>query len=162
MGVFICKKEITNMNTRINFKKTDPVGYKAMLTLENYMDTTSLTPLQKELVRIRASQLNGCAYCINMHTQDARNLGESEHRLYTLTHWKETPFFDEEERAILELTEEVTLITGGVSQATYQHATSVLGEHKTAQVIMAAIIINAWNRIGVATQMVPEAAKTLA
>lgn len=150
------------MNNRINFKKTEPVGYKALLALEDYMETTSLTPIQKELIRIRASQLNGCAYCINMHTRDARNLGEAEHRLYTLAAWKETPFFDKEERAILALTEEVTLIPGGVKQDTYQNATTVLGEKKTAEVIMAAIVINAWNRVGVSTQMTPQVASTLA
>ena len=144
------------MNNRMNFKKTEPTAYKALLTLEDYMETTSLAPSHKELIRIRASQLNGCAYCIHMHTRDARNLGESEHRLYSLSAWKETPFFNEEERAILLLTEEITLIAKGVSEETYRKATSILGEQKTAQVIMAAIIINAWNRVGVSTQMMPE------
>ena len=143
------------MNNRINFKKTEPLAYKAMLTLEDYMETTSLTPLQKEMIRVRASQLNGCAYCIDMHTRDARNLGESEHRIYALSAWRETPFFDEEEKAILALTEEVTLVSKGVSDESYRNAATVLGEHKTAQVIMAAIIINAWNRIGVSTRMAP-------
>ena len=144
------------MNNRMNFKKTEPTAYKALLTLEDYMETTSLAPSHKELIRIRASQLNGCAYCIHMHTRDARSLGESEHRLYSLSAWKETPFFSEEERAILLLTEEITLIAKGVSEETYRKATSILGEQKTAQVIMAAIIINAWNRVGVSTQMMPE------
>lgn len=144
------------MNNRMNFKKTEPIAYNALLALEDYMDTTSLTPAHKELIRIRASQLNGCAYCINMHTRDARNLGESEHRIYALSAWKETPFFSEEERAVLSLTEEVTLITKGVSEETYRKAVAVLGEQKTAQVIMSTIIINAWNRVGVSTQMTPE------
>jgi AhpD family alkylhydroperoxidase len=139
----------------MNIQKTDPSGYNALLTLEEYMDTTAISPLQKELIRIRASQLNGCAYCMNMHTSDARALGESEHRLYTLAAWRETPFFNPEERAILALTEEVTLITSGVTDETYKRAIEILGEQTTAQVIMAAIIINAWNRIGVSTRMVP-------
>jgi AhpD family alkylhydroperoxidase len=143
------------MSTRMNIQKTDPSGYNALLTLEEYMDTTAISPLQKELIRIRASQLNGCAYCMNMHTSDARALGESEHRLYTLAAWRETPFFNPEERAILALTEEVTLITSGVTDETYKRAIEILGEQTTAQVIMAAIIINAWNRIGVSTRMVP-------
>jgi AhpD family alkylhydroperoxidase len=146
------------MTNRIDFKKTDPAAYKAMLALENYMDTTSLEPIHKELIRIRASQLNGCAYCINMHTRDARALGESEHRLYSLSVWRETPFFTEAERVIMSVTEEITLINKGLSEESYRRAVELLGEQLTAQVIMAAIIINGWNRIGVSTHMVPEAA----
>jgi AhpD family alkylhydroperoxidase len=144
------------MSTRINFKKTEPKAYNALLTLENYMDTTSLLPLQKELIRIRASQLNGCAYCINSHTLDARNLGEKEHRIYALTAWRETTFFSDEEQSILALTEEITLISqGGVSDKTYREAVNVLGEQRTAEVIMSVIVINAWNRVGVSTRMEP-------
>lgn len=90
-----------------------------------------------------------------MHSKDARKLGETEQRLYTLSAWRETPFFTEEEQAILALTEEVTLIHQQVSDATYDKAMSVLGEKRTADVIVAAIIINAWNRIGVSTHMQP-------
>jgi AhpD family alkylhydroperoxidase len=143
------------MSNRINIKKTEPAAYTALLQLENYMEKTSLSPLHKELIRIRASQLNGCAYCLKMHTKDARDLGEKEERLYTLTAWRETPYFSKEEQAILSLTEEVTMISKGVSAETYAIAVDVLGEEKTAQVIMASIIINAWNRIGISTQMVP-------
>lgn len=137
-------------------KKTEPAGYRAVLQLEDYLETTELSPLEKELIRIRASQINGCAYCVDMHTRDARNLGEKEHRIYALALWRETNFFSDEERAILALTEEVTHISGGVSEATYQNAVKILGEKKTAQVIMNVIVINAWNRIGVSTRMVPE------
>jgi AhpD family alkylhydroperoxidase len=144
------------MSNRIDIKKIEPGAYKALLVLEDYIETTSLSPLQKEMIRVRASQLNGCAYCIDMHTRDARNAGESEHRLYTLSAWRETPFFTAEERAILSLTEEVTLISHGVSNETYLHAVNILGEQKTAQVIMNAIVINAWNRVGVSTRMVPK------
>ena len=146
------------MNNRINFKKTSPAGYKAMLAFEDFMETTSLTALEKELIRIRASQLNGCAYCVDMHTKDARRQGESESRLYALSVWRDTPFFSPEERSILALTEEVTLISKGVSDETYKRSVEILGEEKTAQVIMAVIIINAWNRIGVSTHMMPNAA----
>jgi AhpD family alkylhydroperoxidase len=137
-------------------KKTVPAAYTALLQFENYMEKTSLSPLQKELIRIRASQLNGCAYCLNMHTKDARSLGEKEERLYTLSAWRETPYFSQEEKAILLLTEEVTVISKGVSSETYEQAVAILGEEKTAQVIMASIIINAWNRIGISTQMMPD------
>ena len=143
------------MSNRINIRKTEPAAYKAMLNLEDYLDTTSLQPLHKELIKIRASQLNGCAYCINMHTRDARKLGENEYRIYALTAWRESRFFSEEEEAILALTEEVTQISHGVSDATYTNAVRVLGEKQVAQVIMATAVINAWNRIGIATKLEP-------
>jgi AhpD family alkylhydroperoxidase len=143
------------MNNRLSIKKLEPNAYEAMLGLESYLETTSLKPHINELIRIRASQLNGCAYCITMHTGDARKLGEKEHRLYALTAWKETNFFTEEEQVILALTEEVTLINKGVSEETYTKAIEILGEKVTAQVIMAAIVINAWNRIGVSTRLLP-------
>jgi AhpD family alkylhydroperoxidase len=144
------------MEKRIDMKALEPNAYKAMLGFEAYLSTTSLQPLHKELIKIRASQLNGCAYCINLHTKDARKLGEEERRIYALTAWRETPFYTEEERMILAITEEVTMIQHGLSDATYKSAVHLLGEQLVAQTIMAVIVINAWNRIGVATQMKPE------
>lgn len=146
------------MNTRLRIKQIQPEAYKAMAALEKYMATTGLLPLHRELINIRASQLNGCAYCVNMHTKDARKLGETEQRLYLVSVWREARnLFTEEEQAILQLTEEVTLISQhGVSDATYDNAITVLGEELTAQVIMATITINAWTRIGVSTRMSPE------
>lgn len=148
------------MKERIKIPAVLPEAYKAMFALEGYLKQTSLKPLQQELIRIRASQINGCAYCIDMHTRDARKLGETERRIYALNAWRETTFFTEEEKAILALTEEVTLIHQRVSDTTYEQALDVLGEHTLAEVIIAATIINAWNRIGVSTQLmpVPEAA----
>lgn len=105
---------------------------------------------------MRASQINGCAYCIDMHTRDARKAGESERRIYALNAWRETPFFTDDEKAILALTEAVTLISEkGVPDNVYNEAVAALGEQKTAQVIMAAAAINAWNRIGISTGMQP-------
>lgn len=147
------------MSTRIKIPKVLPEAYKAMIAFDHYMDKTQLTPIQRELIKIRASQINGCAYCLDMHSRDARKLGETEQRLYTLSAWRETAFFTEEEQAILALTEEVTLIHKQVSDATYGKAVSVLGEVRTADVIMAAIIINAWNRIGVSTHLQPVPAR---
>ena len=141
---------------RFDFKKVEPAAFQAMLKLENYLENTDLEPIQKELIKIRASQLNGCAYCLNSHTRDARALGETERRIYTLSAWRETSYFTAEEKAILALTEEVTTIEKGVSDETYNNALKVLGEQKTAQTIMAAITINAWNRIGVSLRMTPE------
>lgn len=143
------------MSNRINMGKVDPAAYQAMFELEKYWKTTSISQLHQEMIRTRASQINGCAYCIDMHTHDARKAGETERRIYALNAWRETPFFTEEERAILALTEAVTLITRGVPDDVYNHAVNVLGEQMTAQVIMGTAIINAWNRIGISSGMQP-------
>ena len=144
------------MNKRMDLAVVEPNAFKTLLGLEKYISTTELTKLHFELIKIRASQINGCAFCLDMHTKDARKLGETEQRLNTLSLWRDTPFFTKEEQAILALTEEVTLIHKHVSDETYNNAVTLLGEKYTAQVIMAAIIINSWNRIGVATGKMPE------
>jgi len=143
------------MQKRIIIPNTEPAAYKAMLGLEKYVESTSLSPVHKNLIKIRASQINGCAYCIDMHTKEARAIGETEQRIYALNAWRETPFFSEEERAVLAIAEEVTLIQKHVSDQTYDHAIALLGEQYVAQVIMAAITINAWNRIGISTNLMP-------
>ena len=108
----------------------------------------------RELVKIRASQLNGCAYCIEMHTAAARKLGESEQRIYALSAWRESPLFSDTERAVLALADEVTLISeDGLSDETYGRALEHLGEHGTAQCIMQIVTINAWNRMAVSTRL---------
>jgi len=145
------------MSNRINIVN-NANALKGMLTLEKYIQDSELTPIHKELIKIRTSQINGCAYCLDMHTKDARKLGETEQRIYTLSAWRETPFFDEKEQAILALTEEITLISkGGVSDDTYNKAAAVLGDAYLAQVYMAIITINAWNRIAIGTKMEPAA-----
>lgn len=144
------------METRINIEKTEPAAFKAMYALEGYLATIEVSKSHKELVKIRASQINGCAFCINMHTKDARKNGETEQRIYLLNAWKETSLFSEEEKAILALTEEVTLIAnGGVSDATYQRVVALFGEQYVAQLLMLIVTINAWNRIAVTTQLQP-------
>lgn len=143
------------MKTRINIEKLEPAGYRAILGLEKFIESTSLTRIHKDLIKIRASQINGCAFCINMHTKDARKAGETEQRIYALNAWRDTPFFSEEERAILALTEEVTLISNHVKDETYEQAAKVLDETYLAQVILAIITINAWNRIGISTNLIP-------
>ena len=145
------------MSNRINIQQLEPDAYKALYALEKYLGTTKLTPVHKVLIQIRASQINGCAYCINLHTKDARKLNVTEQRIYALSAWRDTAFFTEEEQAILALTEEVTLITQRVSDDTYYQAAKVLDEHYLAAVIMAAIAINAWNRISITTRMMPAA-----
>jgi AhpD family alkylhydroperoxidase len=143
------------MKTRIRIDKVEPAGYNAILGLEKFIESTSLTRTHKELIKIRASQINGCAFCIDMHAKEARKAGETEQRIYALNAWRDTPFFTDEERAILALTEEVTLISHHVSDATYEAAAKVLDEKYLAQVILAIITINAWNRIGISTNLIP-------
>lgn len=144
------------MGTRINIKKTEPDAYKAMSALENYLKTSALTHTHKNLIKIRASQINHCAFCINMHTREARSQGETEQRLYLLNAWKESGLFSEEEQALLALTEEVTLIHKGVSDETYQKAAALFDEQYLAQAIMTIVTINAWNRLSVASGRLPE------
>jgi AhpD family alkylhydroperoxidase len=143
------------MNQRIVIKEVEPKAYEAMFAFEKYLSRTKLSPIEKHLIKIRASQINGCAYCINMHTKEARELGETEQRIYALSAWQDTPYFTEKERAILALTEEVTLIQQKVSEKTYQQAARLLDEVSLAQVIMAIIGINAWNRIAISTHLMP-------
>lgn len=143
------------MQTRIKIDKTEPAGYKAILGLEKFIESTPLTKIHKNLIKIRASQINGCAFCIDMHTKEARHAGETEQRIYALNAWRDTPFFTEEERAILAVTEEVTLISNHVKDETYAQAAKVLDEAYLAQVILAIITINVWNRIGITTNLIP-------
>jgi AhpD family alkylhydroperoxidase len=143
------------MSNRIKINQADPAAYRAIMAMENYIESTGLTTKHKDLIKIRTSQINGCTYCIDMHTSDARKSGETERRIYGLTSWRETPFFDEQERAILALTEEVTLISGKVSDETYDKAASLFDKAYLAQLIMAIITMNVWNRVGVTTKMEP-------
>jgi AhpD family alkylhydroperoxidase len=141
---------------RTNILQTQPDAYKAIMALENYVIGSGIDPIHKELIKIRASQINGCAYCLDMHSRDALKLGETAQRIYTMSAWRDTPFFDEKEQAILALTEETTLINkAGVSNETYNKAIQVLGEKYVGQVIMAIITINAWNRIAISSHFQP-------
>jgi AhpD family alkylhydroperoxidase len=122
---------------------------EAMNALDAASRRVSLPAPLLELVRARASQLNGCAYCVDMHTRDARTGGESERRLYALPVWRETPFFTARERAALELTEAATRLTdGGVDDATFARATAVFSQVELAELIWTIAVINTWNRLG--------------
>lgn len=145
------------MEKRINIAELEPTAYKALLGLENYLATTSINKTLKELIKIRASQINGCAFCINMHTIDARKQGETEQRIYLLNAWREVhELYTPEERAVLALTEEMTLIAnGGVSTDTYQNVKSFFDDKQLAQLMMAIITINGWNRMAIATLAQP-------
>lgn len=149
------------MKRRVSIKMVEPAAYAAMAAIDSYNTAVPIDPVQKELIKIRASQINGCAYCVNKHTKDARKLGVSEQRAYLVSAWKEAgDVFSEEERLIFKMTDEITLIhLNGLTEETYEKAIASFGEQKTAQIIMAIIGINAWNRIGVATEMHPPADK---
>jgi AhpD family alkylhydroperoxidase len=134
----------------------DPAAYRAMLHLEHYVRGSGLNPTLLELIKIRASQINGCAFCIDMHTKDARLNGETEQRIYTLNAWRETPFFTTEERAALALTEAVTLIaTSSVSDEIYDEVSRYFTPDEIANLLMAIVTINSWNRIAITTRTVP-------
>ncbi len=124
--------------------------------VETYVRNSSLEKSLLELVRTRASQINGCAYCLDMHTKDARAAGETEQRLYALSTWRETPFFTDRERAALEWTEAVTQISSNlVSDALYERVRQYFSDKELIDLTMAVIAINGWNRLAIAFQSVP-------
>ncbi len=145
------------MNKRIDFNVVQPAAYDAMDALDRFVNQSSIDKGIQEFIRIRASQINGCAYCVDAHSRDARKLGETEQRVFLISAWREAEsVFSEEERLVLQMTEEITLIhQQGLTDATYEKAISVFGKEKTSQLIMTIVTINAWNRIGVATQLKP-------
>ncbi|MFJ2028572.1 carboxymuconolactone decarboxylase family protein [Streptosporangium sp. NPDC087985] len=136
-------------SVRLAVDKLAPRINRAMNALDTASRETELEPALLELVRARASQLNGCAYCVDMHTRDARKGGESEQRLFALPVWRETPFFTDRERAALELTEAGTRLTDGpVSDEVYGRAAAQFTETELAELIWTITVINAWNRLG--------------
>lgn len=143
------------MSKRIDLYKASPDAYKGMLELEKYVAASGLDKKLYHLIKMRASQINGCHYCINMHSRDAMKLGETAQRLFLLDAWWEaTELFTEKELAVLALTEEMTLITGGgVSDEVYNKAAEVLTEKELAAVLMGIVAINGWNRMAIATHM---------
>ncbi|SEJ28705.1 alkylhydroperoxidase AhpD family core domain-containing protein [Dyadobacter koreensis] len=143
------------MNNRVVIKELEPKAYEAMFGLEKYLSKTNLDASLKELIKIRVSQINGCAYCIDLHTREARSMGETEQRIYALSAWRETSWFTQKERVVLALAEEITFISKGVSDKTYSAAAELFDDHTLAQAIMAIVTINAWNRIAIATHMRP-------
>lgn len=145
------------MKERLKIEQAEPRIFKAMYAAEKELAGFELDPKLKGLIKIRVSQINGCAYCIDMHTKEAIKLGETEQRLYTLCAWWETPFFTEKERAAIKLAEEVTRISKhGVSDDVYDDAIKHFGEQETAQIIFTAVVINGWNRIAVSAHTVTE------
>ncbi|MCJ7934993.1 MAG: carboxymuconolactone decarboxylase family protein [Chryseobacterium sp.] len=143
------------MSARLNIAAVDSAAYKAMLGLEGYLQTISLNHIQKELIKIRASQINKCAFCLDMHTKDALKYGETPQRIFILDGWTEAKeLFTEDEQVLLAMTEEITLISHeGLTEETYQKAKSIFDDNQIAQIIMAIVTINAWNRIAVSTHL---------
>lgn len=141
------------MEQRLNYVKNAPAGYRAMAALNRYVEECGLELPLLELVKLRASQLNGCAYCLDLHSKDARALGETEQRLYTLSAWRETPFFTARERAALALTEAVTLIADDhVPEQLYAEASQHFSEEELVNLVLAIVTINGWNRLSITFQ----------
>jgi AhpD family alkylhydroperoxidase len=130
--------------------------YKTVLKLDKQIGAAKLDPLIRELVKIRASQINGCAYCIELHTREAREVGETDQRMHGLSAWREAPYYTDDERAALELCEEMTRLgSDGVSDAVYDEALARLGAEELGTLIWQVVAINVWNRIAITSQMVP-------
>ncbi len=144
------------MDERFDYDKAAPGVYKAMLGLEKYLHTCGIEESLLHLVKLRASQINGCAYCLDMHWKDLRAIGEKEQRLYSLDAWRECPYYTERERAALAWTEAVTLITNGhVPDALYEEVRSSFSEKELADLTCAVATINAWNRLAISSRTVP-------
>ena len=144
------------MQARLNYAKTAPGVYEAMEGLEKYLEQCGLEKSLLFLVQLRASQMNGCAYCLDMHWKDLRAIGEKEQRLYSLDAWRECPYYTDRERAALAWTEAVTLIAQGhAPDAVYEQARSHFNEKELSDLTLAVASINAWNRLSIAARIVP-------
>jgi AhpD family alkylhydroperoxidase len=144
------------MTPRFNYAKAAPGAYQAMRGLEKYLHECGLEEKLIHLVKLRASQLNGCAYCLDMHWKDLRALGEDEQRLYSLDAWRESPFYTERERAALEWTESLTLVAEDhVPDAVYEAVRGHFSEKELCDLSLAVATINAWNRLSIAARTPP-------
>ncbi len=144
------------MKARFSFAKSAPGAYQAMDAVENYLAECGLGERLLHLVRLRASQINGCAYCLDMHWKDLRALGETEQRLYSLDAWHECPYYSDRERAALAWTEAVTLVSQGhVPDGVYEEAHAHFNERELADLTLAIAQINSWNRLSIASRTVP-------
>jgi AhpD family alkylhydroperoxidase len=144
------------LEPRLNYNTLSPDPLKGMLSLEAAVRRSGLEPTPLELVKVRASQINGCAFCIDMHTKDARAHGETEQRLYALNAWRETPFYTDRERAALAWTEAVTLVSEGhVPDTVYDEVRAQFDEKALVDLTWAIAAINAWNRMAISFRVVP-------
>jgi AhpD family alkylhydroperoxidase len=141
---------------RLDYTKASPEGLQAMFRLEHAVRASGLDPKMLELIKTRASQLNGCAYCIDMHTKDARAAGETEQRLYALSAWREAPFYTDRERAALAWTEALTNIQQGhAPDDVYEEVAQHFNEAELMNLTLAITTINTWNRISIGFRVVP-------
>ncbi|UWZ82030.1 carboxymuconolactone decarboxylase family protein [Occallatibacter riparius] len=146
------------MHSRLDIHKVAPQAYRAMAALETYVRNSGLEPGLLKLVKLRASQINGCAFCIDMHTKDARADGETEQRIYALNAWRETPFFTDRERAALAWAEALTLISETrAPDDVYEETRQRFSELELVNLTMAIVAINGWNRICVGFRTIPGA-----
>ena len=144
------------MKARMDFRKASPQGAKAVAELHAFVKRCGLDHMLLELVKLRASQINGCAHCIDMHTKELRAGGESEQRLYLLNAWEESPFYSDRERAALAWAEALTLVTDGhVPDEVYEQARAQFSEEELANLTLAIIAINGANRLNIAFRTVP-------
>ncbi len=144
------------MKPRSDYNTTAPNAIKGLLELEKYIASSALERSLYELVKIRASQINGCAYCLDMHTKDARKAGETEQRIYALNAWRETSFYTNRERAALAWTEALTLISeNDVPDSLYQSTLDYFSEEELITLTMAIIAINGWNRLAISFRTEP-------
>jgi AhpD family alkylhydroperoxidase len=151
------------MEPRIDYRKYAPDAWKAMSTLEKCIAECGLDHKLIHLMKMRASQINGCAYCIDMHSKDARALGETEQRLYELDAWRETPFYTERERAALAWTEALTLVSEThVPDSVYEEVRKQFSEKEIVDLTVVVTTINAWNRLAISMRAVPGRYKTAA
>ncbi|CAM1372310.1 Alkyl hydroperoxide reductase AhpD [Tenacibaculum litopenaei] len=142
------------MNQRLNIYQEQPEALQGMLTLEQWIAQSALSKREVSLVKLRASQINGCLYCIQMHVHEAVKAGESEQRLHQVVAWRKASVFSDEERILLLLTEEMTTLSDeGIREESYEKALELLGEQKLIAAIMTITVINAWNRIAIATKL---------
>ena len=139
------------MKARINYAKADPKAVQLLLAVEAHIGASSLEPKLLHLVKLRASQINGCAFCLDMHSKDARADGETEQRLYSLDAWEEAPYYSDRERAALEWTESITLLNNGrVPDSVFERVRAHFSEAEIAALTLAAAMINSWNRLNLA------------
>jgi len=145
------------MSKRLSINNLIPDSYQIIMQLSQFVANAGIDKLQQELIKIRASQINGCAFCMSIHSKEALKHGENPKRLYVLSAWREAKdWFSEEDQAILKLTEEITLIAdNGLSNETYEETVTFFGEETTAKLIMAVITINVLNRMGVSQKLHP-------
>lgn len=145
------------MKKRIVIADLEPKAYKAMIGLEGYLANTSIVGILADIVKIRASQINGCAYCIEMHCDEALKHGETQKRLFAISAWHESPLFTDKERAALAMTDEVTMISeNGLTDEVYNEANIYFSENEIAQLIMLIGTINVWNRIAISSRLFHE------